>query len=79
MQSAEFWPKCKSVAKRVLSFPFIVLVRFYQLLRKSKGEYGNEGIQSVDYTCSKTGDETRHMTFAQGLLHHKNGYRPDRG
>lgn len=31
MQSAEFWQKFKSVAKRVLSFPFIVLVRFYQL------------------------------------------------
>ena len=31
MQSARFWPRLLSAVKRVLAFPFIVLVRFYQL------------------------------------------------
>ena len=31
MQSAKFWPRLASTAKRVLALPFILLVRFYQL------------------------------------------------
>lgn len=31
MQSAKFWPRLASTAKRVLALPFILLVRLYQL------------------------------------------------
>lgn len=31
MQCSEFWDRSAKVCKRILAFPFIVLVRFYQL------------------------------------------------
>lgn len=31
MQFSEFWSRCAQLFKRVAIFPFVVLVRFYQL------------------------------------------------
>ena len=56
-----------------------VLVSFDKLLCESKGKYGNEGIQCINYTRAQPRDKPRHMPFTQRLLHHKNGDRPYRG